>query len=299
MGEGILKLSLIVLISLFIINCGGGKVDEHFKSLPESIGDWKAGEKDEIYDRKTLYDYMNGGAELYLAFDFRQVFVRRYSGPNENGIVLDIYDMGSSAEAFGIFSSDREDEDIGIGQGSEYGAGLLRFWKDRYFVSVIAQGDEETAGPVMIEIAKSVAGLIEQTGEEPGLTKVLPEKGLIKNRTSFFHSDVNLNNRFFVASENILNLHRETDCVFAEYGFNSGETVYLLIVKYGTPELAGEAVRSFVNTYMPEAGETKYIKTENGKWTAAETRNNYVIIVFDAQQKEQALKLISNVTIEE
>lgn len=32
-------------------------------------------------------------------------------------------------------------------------------------------------------------------------------------RTSFFHSAVNLNNRFFVAGENLLRLDRSTDRV--------------------------------------------------------------------------------------
>jgi hypothetical protein len=33
--------------------------------------------------------------------------------------MLDIYDMGNADDAFGIFSVEREDEEIGIGQDSE------------------------------------------------------------------------------------------------------------------------------------------------------------------------------------
>ena len=70
---------------------------------------------------------MDGGAEVYLAFDFRRVFARKYAGPGGNELALDIYDMGSPEEAFGIFSCDRGTPAAGIGQDSEYGFGLLRF----------------------------------------------------------------------------------------------------------------------------------------------------------------------------
>ena len=69
---------------------------------------------------------MNGGAEVYLSYDFKRVRVRRYAGPDDGEIVLDVYDMGSSAEAFGVFSTSIEDPEVGLGQGSEYGAGLRR-----------------------------------------------------------------------------------------------------------------------------------------------------------------------------
>ena len=98
-----------------------------------------------VYGRDKLFDYMDGGAEVYLAFDFREVFVRKYADAAGNEIALDIYDMGSSREAFGIFSFDRQDPEAGIGQDSEYGLGLLKFRQGRYFVSITVSGDEKAA----------------------------------------------------------------------------------------------------------------------------------------------------------
>ena len=85
-----------------------------FQSLPGQVGEWQARDEDEQYNRNTLFEYINGGAELYLAYDFQQALVRRYTGPNNAEIILDIYDMGNSEDAFGIFSVERQDEDIGI-----------------------------------------------------------------------------------------------------------------------------------------------------------------------------------------
>ena len=115
----------------------------------------EAYDEDEFYNRSTLYEYIDGGAELYLAYDFQEVFVRRYAGPGDTEIILDIYDMGSASEAFGVFSVEREDQDLGIGQGSEYGGGLLRFWKGRFFVSILTTGDAQKAKPAIIQAGKS------------------------------------------------------------------------------------------------------------------------------------------------
>ena len=74
-------------------------------SLPDQVGAWRVSEADVVYDRETLYDYMNGGAEVYLSYDFRAVWSRVFNGPGDGEIVLDVYDMGFSPEAFGVFST--------------------------------------------------------------------------------------------------------------------------------------------------------------------------------------------------
>lgn len=270
-----------------------------YQSIPDNILGWKAYGEDAVYDRDTLFDYMNGGAELYLAYDFKKVFARRFYGPDENEIVLDIYDMGSSEEAFGIFSLDREDEEADIGQGSTYGFGLLRFWKDRYFVSINSLGDEQAAEPVILELGKAVEALIKQEGPEPALLSYLPEKNLKKDRTSYFHSNISLNNRFFIASENILDLSNQTNCVFAEYSVNSERTAYLLLIQYENNARAETAYKSFIGSYIPEAQDSGIDQMENGKWTMAKVEQGMVLVVFEAPDKEWAHELQSETKFNE
>ncbi|MBN1270734.1 MAG: hypothetical protein JXB26_00550 [Candidatus Aminicenantes bacterium] len=266
-----------------------------YTSVPDEIKGWAKLGEDEVYNRETLFDYMNGGAEVYLAFDFRCVFVRKYSGPGENEISLDIYDMGSSSEAFGIFSCDREDESIGIGQGSEFGPGLLRFWKDKYFVSVMAMGDEKQAETAMIELAKAVERIIPDEGTEPEMLHILPKKGLRKDKISYFHSVINLNNRFFIAGENILQLTDKTDCIFAEYSENNQDMGYLLVVRYETDKKAQTAFQFFLQAYMPEAAEKGEILSEDGQWTVSRLVGNTVRTVFEARDRDTALKILSEI----
>jgi hypothetical protein len=285
---------IVLLMSGLMVHCGGGNVNLS-RSVPMSIAGWQAGEEDETYDRDTLYAYMNGGAEVFLAFDFREVFVRRYGRDGADDIVLDVYDMGSPAEAFGVFSCDREDPAAGIGQDSEFGFGMLRFWQNRFFVTIMTAGENEAADAAILDLGRAVAAELGPDGEPPAMLRLLPKVGLIDDRTSHFHSNINLNNRYFIASENVLGLGDDTECVFAEYRGDGAESVKLLVVSYPDSVRADAAFDSFILGYMPEAGESGLAQMEDGGWTLAGVHNGNLSIVFDAPTEDSARRIESEI----
>lgn len=269
----------------------GGAVTDFGPQLPKQVLDWKASGPDGTYDRKTLYDYMDGGAEVYLAFDFRGVFVRKYVDGAGNELVLDIYDMGSPAEAFGLYSCDRQDPEAGIGQGSEYGPGLLRLWRGRYFVSVTVSGNEEKAEKAVLELGRAVAPLIGPDGAPPDTLRHLPAAGLHPDKTSYFHNNVHLSNRYFISPDNILNLDEKTACVFAEYGTQGGDTARLLVVKYPDAVKAGAAAASFRTSLLPGADADGAVRIANKGWSTVRVLGDALAAVFEASSKDYALRL--------
>ena len=283
---------IVLLLSGLMVHCGGGDVNLS-RSIPMNVAGWQAIEEDGTYDRDTLYGYMNGGAEVFLAFDFREVFVRRYGRDGAEDIVLDVYDMGSPAEAFGVYSCDREDPEAGIGQGSEYGFGLLRFWQNRFFVTIMTTGEDEAADAAILDLGRAVAAELGPDGEPPAMLRLLPTVGLIDDRTSYFHSNINLNNRYFIASENVLGLGDDTECVFAEYRGDGAESVKLLVVSYPDSARADAAFDSFILGYMPEAGEPGLAQMEDGGWTLAGAHDEYLSMVFDAPTEDSARRIES------
>jgi len=269
-------------------------VGKFYQSIPKGIMGWKTETQDEVYTRENLYEYINGGAELYLTYDFQQVFVRRYVKTDAPEIVLEIYDMNTSKDAYGIFSVERQDEEVSIGQDSEYGGGLLRFWKDRFFVSILAIGDETTTKSAIFELGKKVAEQISATGQRPEILAYLPQENLVARRIRFFHTDMILNRQYFLANENILNLDRQTDCLFAPYQVGAYKS-YLLMIDYKNPAKAKQAYQDFLTNYLPDAQATGFAKLENGKWTMAKLSDQLLLIVFEATGKEWAADLLSGV----
>ena len=57
--------------------------------LPSAVSGWHAAGQDSSYDRSTLFDYIDGGAELYLSYRFKEVINRRYKREGQPDIVVD------------------------------------------------------------------------------------------------------------------------------------------------------------------------------------------------------------------
>lgn len=291
---GIDTFFVLLLLSGAIVSCAWNGFKSLKSALPVSLEEWRAEEKDEYYHRDTLFEYINGGAELYLTYDFKQVFVRRYTDGADSEINLEIYDMGTSTDAFGIFSIEREDEDINIGQDSEFGGGLLRFWKDRFFVSILAAGDVEKSEPAMVDLARAADRFINSEGPRPDLMHVLPIENLDARTIRYFHTADILNRLYFLSEENLLQLNRRTECLLAQYADNQRDT-HLLVIRYPDSGLAESAYGSFVETYIPEAGSSGVAQLENGSWTMVKRRDSLLILVLDAPEKDTGLDLLSEV----
>ncbi len=290
--------ALLLLAGILLINCTGNNLESILENIPREYGKWHSNSPDEKYNRETLFKYINGGAELYLTYGFLDVEVRRFNLKDNTDleIVMDIYNMGNSEEAYGIFSNEREDDDIGIGQDSEYGGGLLRLWKGKYFISMVVLGDESEAKGVMFEIARDAASAISEEGEKPSLIKMLPEKNKLNNEVRYFHSINSMNNHYYISDDNILNLDNETDCVFAPY-ISGDDVCYLLIVSYKDKSAASSAFDSFKQHYIPDADDSGSAMLENNKWTKSIKNEKFLCIVFDAPDKKAAEEIVSKIEL--
>jgi len=263
------------------------------KLLPQEILGYKADGKDQFYDRNTTFRYMDGAAELYRSFGFKLLMVRGYVKADHPSIMVELFDMGSSEDAFGVFSFETEGEDVRVGQGSDYGGGLLRFWQGKFFVNVYAEQEASSTTQDVLELGKGIASSIKHEGQKLKLIHYLPEEGLSERSIRYFHLYQSLNYHYFVSHQNILRLGEKTNAVLGSYLLpQTNEKTFLLLIQYPTKKLAGEALQSFVKAYLPESTTAKAIQTENRKWAAAQSHQVYVIIVFDAPLKERSEELI-------
>jgi len=257
--------------------------------LPPEVAGWKWDGKIKTFTSKTVFDYINGAAELYLAYGFVGLKVWRFEKIGAPAINLEIYEQASSEDAYGVFSFEQQDEPAGIGQGSEFGGGLLRFWQGNYFVSVYAEGEGKGVEAAILDIGKAAAQAIPITGPEPKLIQFLPGKefGQIDRSIRFLRSHVLLNQRFFIAHQNILNLGRKTDAVLAAY-LRGGQKVQLLILRYPNADEAGISLETFRKAYMPDAGGKDRVKTEDRKWTFVRQDKDTLLLVFSAPTENDA-----------
>lgn len=274
---------------VFPMNEGAKKMERMF---PIRIGSYHSEGKDKFYNRKTIYCYINGTAEIYHSYGFKLLMVRRYRKTDAPSILFEAFDMGSSEESYGVFTYETEEEEVGIGQGSSYGGGLLRFWKGKFFFNLYPDQEGPSREQDIFELGKAIADSIKEEGPKPKMIHNLPQEGLIERSIRYFHHPHILNHHYFLSHENILHLEKRTNALFATYYLQKNEKTFLLMIQYPSPSLARKGFQSFVKAYMPEASFLNKIKTENGKWTAVQLYKNYMITVFDSGSVEQAENLI-------
>jgi hypothetical protein len=284
----------IILISSSIIcilsglgGCGGGKGGSMMMEdiLSDEIAEWEAEEPPRLYRGREIFDYMDGAGEIYLLYDFQRLLVRRYTRIDHPALTAELFDMGNSRDAYGVFSHAREGGEAGIGQGSELRGGLLCFWKNRYFVCITAERASEEVEREIAEFARTLSGRIESGGEPPAMLSILPQKDLIETSIRYFHKQASLNYHYYLSEQNLLNLTDDTECLLARY---EPDKAYLLFAGYKSPIQAEEALQSFLDGYMPEGKEDGLIQTSEDQWTRALVTGNYVIVVFDAADAERA-----------
>ena len=281
-----------------VIRCGEGDRDMVSKKLnkylPDYISGFKAAGSLESYDRDTIFKYMDGAGEVYLQYDFREMAVRQYVSSDSQQVTVELFDMGIVADAYGIFSHSREEAEAGFGQGSEFKGGLLSFWKGRYFACVYCDEQTGLSDSSVLGLGRAIDFLVAEKGEIPAIIGYLPDDGLIKARIRFFHKYTSLNLHFYLSEENLLNLSERTDAVLAEYG---AEKTHLLLIGYPTEQDAADGLTRFKSEYIPKADSSGAAVIADGKWAMAQAISNYVIVVLDSPDRQNAEELIAGTRI--
>jgi hypothetical protein len=246
--------------------------------LPAKIGEWKRPAAPNVYDRNSLFDYIDGGAELYLAFDFVKATTFEYSAGKEDLIKVDIFEMQKAWGAFGAFAHGRESIATEVGQGSEYTSGLLTFWKDRWYVSVLGYPETESKRKAVYEIAGAIAALIPGIGETPALLRALPKQGLVAASARTFHHHALQNDYAFVSHENVLGIGPgQAEAVLARYRKDDVRYV-LLVVEAQATTTAAKAEHDLIAG--PLAGRNPGKLRE--RWAGVRRSAQRIFIVLDA-----------------
>ena len=241
--------------------------------LPGRVLGYVPQEKDGVYTADTLYELLDGGAEVYRSFHVRRVVSRRYGKPGAPDILADLFDMGSSRDAFGAYHHDiRDGRDATAGTESDMAGSSLSLWKDRYFVSLVALSDSPETRQAVLELGREIAAKIRGTGERPEILRLLPRAGLQKKLVSYFHDWTYLNTRHVIADENLL-----------------------LLVRYPTKERAKQALERFLAGYLPGADREGIARRKDGKWAAARAAGDLVLVVLDAAERPDIGKMVSEV----
>lgn len=261
--------------------------------VPAAVEGWTQSGPDRTWTPDTLHRYINGGAELYISYGFTRAFSRRFvrAGRPAETLTVDVFEMGSPAKAYGLFAHSREKPTDEVGQGSEYGGGLLHFWKGRYYVSLLGQPDTPDLKRQLTTLGRTIAAVIRETGTPPAIVGTLPPAGLRPNTVRYVTHPVWLNSHVFISDENILHLAADTEAALARYR-RDGRDAVLLVVVYPSETRAERARADFLAGYVGAApGGTGTGK--DGKWAGCGRRGSRLAAVVAAADADLVTRLLA------
>ena len=162
----ILLLSIVVMAVFLAIGC----CPRHENPFLHGLGLKQFVQRGptEVYNRDNIFDYMNGEAETYLPLGFSLLYTERYRKPGTGKLILvEVYDMGSSNGARGVFDaySRRGGRRVeGIGSAAWTDNSLILFWRSKYFFRVgpdpSAQTDATPDLKDLFELSRNIDHMI-------------------------------------------------------------------------------------------------------------------------------------------
>jgi hypothetical protein len=144
---------------------------ENVLPVPECAAGWTLDEKVTLYNKETLFDRIDGEAELYFPYGFERLASARYANRQNPRIAVDadVYQMGSLLDAFGLYANYRrkEDPEVKIGADGTVSSSHLLFYQGRYFVRLQATGTASLGQDTFLACARAISQNLPRNGGRP------------------------------------------------------------------------------------------------------------------------------------
>lgn len=250
--------ALLSLIQMMHHSSGVAAAEGKSFRFPEITG-WKQSGEAQTFLPKTLYEYINGAADLYLAYDFEELKVAEYLDDKKATVTIEVYRHKSPTDAFGIYSQERlpDANYLNIGAQGYIDNNTLNFLAGSYYVKI----NSYNTGPDDQEVLRVFA---EKVAEN------LSEKGTLPSALSFFPAEGKTGNSEKYIARNFLGYSFLHSAFTADYDL-SGKKLKLFLISC---ENANEC-RSIIQEYLQQLKSAQKEVIE-GRYTLADPHHGTV-----------------------
>ncbi|MCX6834252.1 MAG: hypothetical protein NTW07_03815, partial [candidate division Zixibacteria bacterium] len=183
---GILSGLAIFIVSL--VACGGGSQNPTNGSLAQYFPDRNndeglvKGSEIRTFVGDSLWEYIDGGAELYHTYGFVKVSTADYKSAQVE-LVLDLYEFKTPDGAYGFYSMLRPDQPdiVRLGVEGFFSGSSLDFVRGNILARVIGFDETPPTGEAIRSLASQVASLLPGSTERPAMFGLFPQGNVIAN----------------------------------------------------------------------------------------------------------------------
>jgi hypothetical protein len=282
-------------IGIAFTKSSSGDGTESLLPRSDTLTGWTMTESPKKYSSDNLYEYIDGEAEMYLAYGFKQLVTAVYAssgGQDSPSITVDIYDMGSLIDAFGVYSSyrypDYRFEPIGAeSMISDYD---IKFYQGRYFIHVTLSDNTESISQTGRKAAQWIAQHIQEQPKAPKELALLPADNQVDKTIKYTAKEM-LSQSFLPGG------------LEAKYRITGGEATGFVVI-FKSLEDAGKGLES-LQAFYEKSGETveKLANHTNGFSANTEYHGKVMVSsvgrflagVQDMADADQAMSLLNQI----
>jgi hypothetical protein len=187
MRQNFLKFALSLSVLFFTLTSAQVAVADNasmLSILPAGgcAAGWVMDDKPALFTEETLFDHINGEAELYFPYGFDALATARYVKNDAPGseLMVDVYRMGSLLDAFGIWSNYRKADAPGCAVGADcvLSSSQMLFYQDRYFVRLQATGTPTPGQDVFLACGRAISAKLPPGKGRPGELELFHVRGV-------------------------------------------------------------------------------------------------------------------------
>jgi len=173
-------------MAAILISCSGGSTPTTDTAgfLPQSLNESALIRSSEVsvFVGDSLFNYINGGAEVYHQYGFVEVATAYYK-LGEQELIADIYLFDTSVNAYGMYTMLRPDDPdiIKLGVTGHRSETSLEFVKSKFMVKLTNYDESDEIIEARNNLADHLNGTLPGETDRPLMLSYFPDKNVLPN----------------------------------------------------------------------------------------------------------------------
>jgi hypothetical protein len=151
---------------------------------------WTLAGRLQVFSPDTLYDYIDGGSDLYLKYDFEELQVIEYR-KDKMSVSAEVYRHRDADHAFGIYSQERvpSADFLALGAQGYYENAVCNFIQGGYYVKLSSENTGADDREILLAFARRISQELPAQTALPAVLSAFPSDGKKPNSEKFVAKD--------------------------------------------------------------------------------------------------------------
>lgn len=242
------------------------------KLLPgqDALTGWLLSQEPRVYDGDGLFELIDGGADIYLEYGFKQVISGQFTDPSQNNILAEIYEMEDGPSAYGIFSITQQSLQWSdkFGDISAVSDDYISFCKGKYYINLSWSSRQHIEKPLIEKLAESIDERIPEKGTFPELVLSFMDDAA-NTRLIYMEGNLALSNFYYFDYKDIFGIEQAVA--------SNGEGYERIISGYDSPARATEKLASAKESITGNKRFTDVVNSYQG-FSCLDNKGNRILV---------------------